>query len=102
MLFDCFANTSATASTISADLDRIGADIGKRPGNLLANDRCGYGMNCVNTARVLHGDGSDRRHGVGAQSGRRFDVRLDARTAAGVRSPNDENAGRPLVQADAS
>ena len=73
-----------------ADLDRVGADIGKTALDLLAHDIGRNEMDGADAGGVLRGDGGDRRHGVGAERRRRLDVGLDAGAAARVRSRDDE------------
>jgi hypothetical protein len=76
-----------------ADLDRIGADIGKHHVDLLQHHVGRNGMYRLDAERVLGRDGGDRRHRVAAKHRHRLDVGLDAGAAAAVGAGNDQDTG---------
>ena len=75
-----------------AGLDRVGTDIGERGCDLAEHGLKRYGPDAVQAARILHGDGGDRRHGIAPRGGDRLDVGLYARPAGIVRASDDEDA----------
>ena len=59
--------------------------------DLLADEIRRHRQHAEHAARILGGQGGDRRRGIAAERGDGLDVRLDAGAAAGIGAGDDED-----------
>ncbi len=87
-----------------ADLDAVGADVGEHHLDLAKDEVRRHVKNGGDARGVLRGQRRHRRRGIAAEGGDRLDVRLDAGTAAGIGTGDDEDAAahRPPRRAQAA